>query len=349
MENAALYHSNKEVKAKATNLSKSPKNTHRAKAIFPPFIEEFGRFLKDSNYSFPTIESYKIKVRRIIKDCEEDISDIKYVNLSDFKNITNDFKLRIENYIFIRIERKELTPASAHVYMKAFKAFMQFLFFREIVTYKYNIPNYLLSTNKRANLYVEQIDIIELAESIRNNINPVRKARSYALLLLYIETGCRPIEASNILVSDINFTEKTIRLYSVKSGTRRLTLDSYVLKAFKQYMTIRETLSPRSDYFFIKNNGERTNTKYLTTQLAYENSDAFGYQKVNARALRHTYVTNAFENKNAFKDVSETVGHKHWVSTLHYLHRSKERLLSNTLPFNPMANILKSEVSNNAN
>ncbi|MGM0836748.1 MAG: tyrosine-type recombinase/integrase [Bacillota bacterium] len=346
MEHAAFYQQNKELHIKLKKQEKiKGRKVQEKRAIFPPYVEEFGRHLEDCNYSAVTIESYKIQIRKITKDIRSKFN-ISFDSISDFIDISEDFLITFENYIFQRIEKKELTPQSAHHCMKAYKAFMHFLYNR--VPYKYEIPRNLLFPTRRANLFIEQKDIIHLAESIKQNKNLIRKTRSYALLLLYIETGCRPIEASNLLVTDINFTEKTIRLYSIKSGTRKLKLDSFVIKAMKHYMIIRESLGLKNDYFFVKNNGERTNTKYLTLQIYIENKKAFGQIKVHARALRHTYVTNAFENNNVFQDISDTLGHKHWVSTLHYQHKSVERLLKNSLPHNPIPNFIEREVIEDA-
>ncbi|MFZ3591863.1 tyrosine-type recombinase/integrase [Bacillus sp. DJP31] len=348
MENAASLQINKELSPPKKQVRNITKKDYKKRAEFPPYIEEFGEYLLICNYSSTTIESYKIKVRKIVKDFRS-VFSISFDTLLDFKNISDEFQIKFESFMLQKIEKRELTPASAHPIMKAYKAFINFLFHREIVPNKYNIPKDLLAKVKRSNLYIEQKDIMDLAESIRKNKNPVMKSRSYALLLLYIETGCRPIEASNLLVSDINFTERTIRLHSVKSGTRKLVLNNYVIKALKQYTVIRETLHPDNDYFFVMNNGERATRRYLTLQISQENIKAFGHLKIHARALRHNYVTNAFENRNAFQDISDTVGHKHWVSTLYYQHRSIDRLLTNTIPFNPIPDFIESMVDEDAN
>ena len=76
------------------------------------------------------------------------------------------------------------------------------------------------------------------------------------------------------------------------------------------------------------------------------NKKAFGKAKINAKALRHTYATNALENLNDFEEVSKSMGHLHWISTEYYVHKSIKRLLANSLPFNPLLPLIEGDENN---
>jgi integrase/recombinase XerC len=307
----------------------------KQKQPFPVFIEDFGQYLADKNYSASTTEAYMIRLRRAFRDLAEE-RDLTFTSINDFQYKGPEIINFFENLKYKQIRNKQLKPTSAHSDMKAIKLFFQYLFSKRIINYKYVIPKDLLSPATRSNLFVDDEDLLNLAMKIKTNKNPLGEKRSYALLLLYIDTGCRPIEASNVQITDISLTEKTISLFCNKSGTRKLELSNFVIWAFKEYIEQRKKLNPTNDYFFLRNDGQKTSTRDLSIILLQENIKAFGNSRINARALRHTYVTKAFENPNDLKDVSETMGHKHWVSTMHYLHRSKDRLLKNTLPYNPL-------------
>jgi integrase/recombinase XerC len=309
---------------------------------FPTFIEEFAEFLLHQNYAATTVESHKIKSRKFCRILKE-ISNISISTLSDCNQIT---KKAINSYVIYlndQIRQSKLQPYSAYCDMKTVRLFIKFLYYKKLIDFKYEIPKNLIVSPNRSNLYVDKQSIIQLAESIMQNEKIINKMRNLSLFLLLVETGCRPIEASNLLISDINFTEKFIRLYSIKSGTRTLKLDNFVLNVLKEYSIIRENLNPTSEHFFIKNDGTKVTRNYLSSKLTLENKKAFGYNKINSRVLRHTYITNAIDNNNDFVKLSETVGHKHWVSTMYYLHRDKNRMLQQTLPFNPIPN-LKGEI-----
>jgi integrase/recombinase XerC len=304
-------------------------------AEFPIYIEEFAEFLRQLRYSETTIESHKIKGRKLCKQLEE-FGEVKFNSISDFEQITIDLIGKYEQYLKDMIKKGKYEPSSVHAFMKTVRLFLKFLLIKKVISIKYVIPKPFVASVNRANYYIETKTIIQLAESILTNKDEFVSSRNLALLLLFVETGCRPIEACSLLISDISFTEKTISLNSVKSGRRKIKLDDYVLNIFKKYNKLRNHRNPKCDHFFLKNDGSEPNRKYLTNLLFVENKKAFGKNLVHARALRHTYVTNAIDNNNDFSEVSVTMGHKHWVSTMYYLHRDKNRLLKNTLPYNPI-------------
>jgi integrase/recombinase XerC len=333
---------------KSRKNSVTVKNNNQKKKIKTPsgFIDNFETFLLELNYAETTVESNKIRAKKFCSTIQE-ISGINLSSLTDCKNISREIVIKYEQYLLDQIKRNKLKPNSAYSDLKAIRLFLKFLYFNKVIAYKYSIPKDMIPPTSRSNHYLDTSTIIHLAENIASRKNLVIRYRNLALLLLLVETGCRFVEASSLLVSDVKFTEKTIRLKSVKSGTRTLKISSYVLGILKKYANVRNQLNPNGEYFFLKNNGSKTNTKYLTGILNSENIRAFGKSTVHARALRHTYITNAIDNKNDIVSISATMGHKHWVSTMHYLHRDKNRLLKNTLPYSPIdENLIKGENRN---
>ena len=86
----------------------------------------------------------------------------------------------------------------------------------------------------------------------------------------------------------------------------------------------------------VKADGSPMDSNCIWGILRQVNLDAFQKELYPPRDFRHTFITNALENNNSFDQVSKTVGHKHWISTFYYLHRSKTLLLKNTLNHSPL-------------
>jgi integrase/recombinase XerC len=299
------------------------------------YITNFENFLLQLNYAESTVETHKRRARKVCNILQE-ISGVFFTTLSECENITKEVIIKYEQHLNNRVKHNNLKSYSAYCDLKTVRLFLKFLYFNKVIDYKYEIPKVMITPVNRSNLYIDTTTILQLAESIDNREESAKKYRNLAFLLLLVETGCRPIEASSILITDVKFTEKTIRLHSVKSGTRTLKLNDFVLRVLKKYVNVRNQLNPKCDYLYLKNNGSKTNSDYLNSILTLENKRAFGKIKVHARGLRHTYITNAIDNNNDIVNISATMGHKHWVSTMHYLHRDKNRLLINTLPYSPI-------------
>lgn len=159
--------------------------------------------------------------------------------------------------------------------------------------------------------------------------------RNLTIVMLIVETGCRPIEIANLDVDDLDPIESTIKLTSKKSGVRKLRLHHTVMEVIKKYMNMRKWFEINDQALFLLNNGKRMNSESITYLFASLNKVAFGQVLFTAKSLRHTFATNALSNNNDFDQVSKTLGHKHWISTMHYFHRSIKRLLNSSLPYDP--------------
>jgi site-specific recombinase XerD len=108
-----------------------------------------------------------------------------------------------------------------------------------------------------------------------------------------------------------------------------------------KYLDYRKTLPATTDHLFLLETGEPINTKAIGGQINGYNKRAFGEARFSAKSLRHTFITNALNDRNDIQQVANTAGHKHLVSTLHYFYRSIETLLENTLHHNPVEGIDK--------
>ncbi|UED72185.1 site-specific integrase [Brevibacillus sp. DP1.3A] len=297
----------------------------RSSNPIPPIVDEFIEYLTQKNYS--SLAQHRTSVMRFVS----------FVNQSHpngvLTKINRNHISEYEQFLKNRIVNEQLTPASAYQYLLSLKLFLGFLSDKQIIMFTYVIPQHLVAQGKRANEYVPKEDIIRLLQSIQKI--PRHYGRNMAIFLLILDTGCRPIEIANLKLSDVNISEMTVSLFSKKSGQRKLKVDPVVMKALKLYILQREKECVDHDSFFLKDTGEPLTVKIVNQVFAKANKNAFGKALYSAKALRHTYATNALDNHNNFDQTSKTMGHKYWVSTMYYLHRSHKRLLNNTLAYDP--------------
>jgi integrase/recombinase XerC len=332
------FPTNKEQGAKETIKTKKKRTI---KSIQPEYIVTFGEHLLQRNYSISTIKPHLTRAKQFHNYYSKS-NNIDIKSLEDFKALKRTDIVEYEDFLTYRVMKKEIKAETAYSCIKNIRLFLQFLLKEKIIDFTYSIPKKFIVSPTRLNIYIPKELLLELiicAES--DNSNP--KYRSLAILSILIATGCRPVEVSNLKLSDLNLTEKKITLYSVKSGKYTLLLNDFVIKALKRYIKNRNLIETKSNHLFINIDGEPIPASYISIIIYGLNKKAFGTALVNARSIRHTYITNAIENNNEFKEISASVGHKHWESTLYYLHRSKKRLLLNTLDFNPIMNILEED------
>ncbi|QHA93123.1 site-specific integrase [Bacillus sp. N1-1] len=333
-----------ENKSETQVIKKTQKNIYKCKKKntlnFTIGIQEFKKYMEESNYCSAIDHSTRVKY----------FTKVLYKELG-YPEKTEDYKIKpihieiFEKHLQEKINKGSISVPTSYVYLLSIRHFCEFLSIRKVINFVYTIPQHFRSNAKRSNEYVEVEAILKLINSVNSRDNAI-KFRNISIILLILETGCRPIEVCNINISDLNFSERTIILRSVKSGQRKLLLNKELIKILKLYLSTRELYHPSSNSFFLRINGLRISRKSITNMFHQESIRAFGYKYISAKALRHTYATNAIDSGTHIEDLSNSMGHKHWISTYYYVNKNVNRLLKNTLIYNPF---IMSGADENAN
>jgi site-specific recombinase XerD len=284
------------------------------KQELPLILKNFESYTQDKNYS------NKNNYIKVIKAYLEFIGyDQKGNNFDYFSE--NQVK-EYEETLRMRIVKEELSAASAYQYLKSIRLFLNYLYENKNINFKYTIPKNLINQSKRCNEFVSIKEILKLLDSVLNSSNNC--LRDIGIILLLMETGCRPIEIVNLNVNDISLSERLITLRSKKSEQRKLELSHDLIKFIRSYLLIRRNypLSNKESSFFLNINGSRITTSTIYDIVRKNNIRAFGEMKFSPKSFRHTFITNALNNKdNHLENVAKTVGHKHLSSTLYYFYR----------------------------
>jgi integrase/recombinase XerC len=313
------------------NEKQKKKRKSKNKKVTPLVIEEFLNYLKTNNYSL--VNEYKKHIS-IFNQFLED----KGININIYLEMEKEDTLYKEIGLFERFLSKQITDeeilkCTATIYLRSVQLFVKFLKSKGIVSRNYVIPLNLRGRSKRSNAYVPKEEILELMNVIYHYSHFIE--RDLAVFLLIVDTGSRPIEISNITMSDIDLIENTISFHCNKTERRKVKISKEVMEVVKEYIVIRNNINPENDVLFLNQSGDPLTSSYINMIFYRANKNAYGESRYPARAFRHTFITNALE-QNSFERVSRIIGHKDWRSTHYYLYRSNKRLLKNTLNHSPL-------------
>lgn len=324
------------LKKNGLNISYEPRINYKETISFPLVFKDFEDYLTNKNYS--CIDTHTRIVRYLHKIL---IKNIIESDQFKYNELTINHIKKIEIFLLKRVQNEEIKNATMYAYLRSLKLFLQFLYIEKIIEFKYSIHEKFIAKGTRSNEYVPVNDSVDLLRIIEaNSRNP---ERDLAIILILIDTGCRPIEISNIRTSDINYTESSIILYSKKSGQRKLKVSETVKEAIRRYVEIREKYNPVVDYLFVTRKGTLLHVNKLRAILYRFNLKAFNSTKPSAKSFRHTYITNALNNDYGLEQVAEIAGHKHLKSTLYYSYRSPKRLNNYAIPHNPVSKFSKED------
>lgn len=311
-------------------IPKSRKAKRKKVENLPDIIKEFLVYLNNNDYHAKEYKKRIVAFQRFVEN-EGGNMDIFHKQNTETALFVKIGKY--ENLLIKRISREEIRTSTVTGYLRTIQLFVKFLIKKNLINKTYTIPIHLRGRAKRANEYVPKDSIITLMNTIYENSNHV--LRDLAIFLIIVDTGCRPIEVSNITMGDVDTIERTLVLQCSKTERRKIKISLEVMEVIKDYLGIRDEYCPKTEMLFTNCGGEPMTTSFINLIFYRSNLHAYGESRYPAKAFRHTYITNALQ-EYSFERVSKAIGHKDWRSTYYYYNRSNQRLLENTLDKSPL-------------
>jgi integrase len=165
-------------------------------------------------------------------------------------------------------------------------------------------------------------EIIQLETSIQRG-SAIGK-RNYAMLLLASRLGLRASDIVNLEFSNIDWDNKSIRLYQIKTGRPiELPLLSDVGDAIIDYTLHGRPKTEIKKIFVTATNPVRTikaaNIWAIVSRMISEAGIELKDRHHGGHAMRHSLATNLLESKVGFSVISNVLGHTSRETTMVYL------------------------------
>jgi site-specific recombinase XerD len=312
------------------------------------------------------VHDYKLFFEWLIAEGIADCNDIKDIPLSILENLKLDQAKNFVKFLHRReipINKKETkTPEKVSVNRKisALRALFNYLteqtekddgepyfyrnVFKKIEVNKVsdtlgaratNISTKIFQNNddNRFLHFVQHEYENELDEKSRKKIFFKRdKERDLAILSLFLGSGIRVNELSNLRLKNIDFTEN--RIHVIRKGGK-LDVVSVIPEAMddvKTYLEIRcqryNAANDELDYVFVTktNNGPSPLSNRTIESLVKKYTKAYKTNKsMSPHKLRHTYATNLMEETNDIHLLMRQLGHTSTTTAALYTNPEQEK------------------------
>ena len=164
------------------------------------------------------------------------------------------------------------------------------------------------------------------ATTASTNFEKWKTMRDLALVDVLISTGIRIAEASNISLSDIILSERTILIHGKGRKQRLIYVScSQTWANLMQWLKIRQRLFAGIEKVFVNRYGNQLGIhgiEYIYNRLKKEAG-------INIRStphyLRHTFATNLLANGADLRSVQEILGHSSVSTTERYTEVTTKR------------------------
>ena len=168
--------------------------------------------------------------------------------------------------------------------------------------------------------YLNYNEMEELLESI--DISTTEGLEKRLLIEMFYSTGCRVSEMINVKISDIDFTNKTIRIMGKGSKERIVYFGDYASKYLDNYLSKVKC----DKYLFTNKKGEKLTINEVEQIVKDIMKHISIKTHVTPHTLRHTFATHLLNNGADIKTVQELLGHANLSTTGIYTHVSSDRL-----------------------
>ena len=278
-------------------------------------LEKYNEYLKyELNYSFYTIKEYVLHVKDFITYCDN--NGVNYLSLS---------KDDVINYLKFLDEQK-LSNKSIGTILSSLRCFYSYLLDNGYI----NLNIFKLISNpkleKKLPSFLSYEEIRIVLDSI--DTDNILSIRNKMIIELLYATGIRVSELRNIKINDIDFNNKSIKVFGKGSKERIVFFGDYAYDAIKLYLDNREL---KSEYLILNNKGKQISVRGIELIIKNVIDKACIKTKVSPHTFRHTFATHMLNNGCPLKSVQELLGHASLSSTEIYTHITDDYIKSEYL------------------
>jgi len=294
----------------------------------PIVMQNFLLHLNDENKSTNTLNNYSINLQDFTNYFFKD----KEPTLLDFEQLsTKDLSDWLKN---LEVDRG-LSIASINQRIATLKKFYNYMVdtFQAIESN----PTKQLKLKKHNELYerpiLTQAEVRVLLETVNNKVlenNNYTNHRNELIINLFLSTGMRIAELSNIMLGDIKVKTQEIVITGKGNKKRIIKPNETTWKLLENYLVIRDKQIHSDDnaLFLSRQKSGEGSYKLSTDQIrkmVVSVAKEADVTSITPHSLRHTHATLSFQNGVDVLYISKNLGHSSTAITERiYIHQTSE-------------------------
>ncbi|UOB16866.1 tyrosine-type recombinase/integrase [Abyssalbus ytuae] len=268
---------------------------------------------KEKKYSTHTIHAYHNDLLTFTQFCKEeyDESEISGVNYSI-----------IRSWI-ITLVNSGLSNRSVNRKIASLKAYYKFLLKTKQIEVNPLSKHKALKTPKKIEIPFSVTEVEKVLD-IFSFENSFEGKRDKLIIEIFYTTGVRRSELINLKKSDIDFSNRSMKVLGKRNKERIIPLLPYVLKEIDEYLPYRDEVKNKNsgEFLFLVKNGNKVYETLVYRIINNYFSKASSKVKKSPHILRHTFATHLLNEGADLNSVKELLGHSSLASTQVYTHNS---------------------------
>ena len=257
-----------------------------------------------------------------------DITSFESFNLVHFDQsaIENANYSQIRSWIVSLVDA-EVSSTSVNRKISSLKAFYKFLLKTKQIEVSPLTKHKALKTPKKIQIPFSEKEMEAVLDGMQNPIG-FEALRDKLIIDLFYTTGMRRTELLHLKISNINLSNKTIKVLGKRNKERILPLLPVICSLLERYLLERAEIQNEAkvDYVFLSKKGVKLSESFVYRLINSYFSTVSEKVKTSPHILRHTFATHLLNHGADLNSVKELLGHSSLASTQVYTHNSLSEL-----------------------
>jgi integrase/recombinase XerC len=273
--------------------------------------------LHEKKYSLHTVTAYS-----------NDLIFFKEYLIEHFQtdNVSQVNYSLIRSWIISMVE-KNIDNTTVNRKIASLKAFYKFLLKIKQIETSPLLQHKALKTPKKLQIPFSEKELDDVLNHLEYT-NDFDGIRNKLIIDLFYTTGIRRSELINLKTSDINLSNKTLKVLGKRNKERLVPIINIIEEQIKKYSIKRAEIEivKQNEYFFITKKSLKLNESFVYRLINSYFGNVSEKVKKSPHMLRHTFATHMLNNGADLNSVKELLGHSSLASTQIYVHSSLAEL-----------------------
>ncbi len=292
------------------------------------YIDDFLKHLRyERNASEHTLRNYASDLMQFYDHVAPpgENGNRRNVDLHSIDNLT------IREYMSALYEKKK-KKSSIHRKIAALRTFFRFICREGILEVN---PAKLVASPRIERKLPNHLTIEQMVQFIETpETESVLGKRDRAIMELLYASGIRVSELVGLNMTDIDFTNMTVRVKGKGRKVRIVPFGEHARKAIQSYLSVRGELLIEADQekvdpmaVFLNYQGTRITTRSVGRMIDKYVKICSEVHHISPHSLRHSFATHLLDAGADLRTIQELLGHARLSTTQQYTHVSLDKLM----------------------
>lgn len=279
-------------------------------------VQQFCDYIQhQKRYSQHTVNAYQKDLNQFCQFASQTYE------LNNWKEISSTI---IRSWIVSLLEEGN-SPTTINRKISSLKSLYKYLLKDKAVQKNPLLKVVVPKTSKRLPVFINETEVTQLFSQVIFD-DDFEGFRDRLVLELFYLSGMRLSELVNLKMNDINTYNLTVKVLGKRNKERIIPITQQFVDNYKKYLNYREEISPKSNYIFLTEKGDKIYEKLVYRLVNKYLSLVTTADKKSPHVIRHTFATHMLNNGADLNTIKEILGHASLSATQVYTHNTIEKL-----------------------